>query len=33
VEEGRVEPGERVVVVGMQGLRLTVSKQKGVDDG
>ena len=33
VEEGRVEPGERVVVTGMQGLRLTVSKQKGVDDG
>jgi len=33
VEEGRVEPGERVVVTGMHGLRLTVSKQKGVDDG
>ena len=33
VEEGRVEAGERVVVVGMQGLRLIVSKQKGVDDG
>jgi membrane-bound serine protease (ClpP class) len=33
VEEGQVEPGERVVVTGMQGLRLTVSKQKGVDDG
>jgi membrane-bound serine protease (ClpP class) len=33
VEEGRVEPGERVVVTGMQGLRLTVSRQKGVVDG
>jgi len=33
VEEGRVEPGERVVVTGMHGLRLIVSKQKGVDDG
>jgi membrane-bound serine protease (ClpP class) len=33
VEAGRVEPGERVVVTGMQGLRLTVSKQKGVGDG
>jgi membrane-bound serine protease (ClpP class) len=33
VEEGLVEAGERVVVVGMQGLRLIVSKQKGVDDG
>jgi len=33
VEEGSVEPGERVVVTGMHGLRLTVSKQKGVDDG
>ena len=33
VEEGRVEPGERVVVTGMHGLRLTVSKQKGVGDG
>jgi len=33
VEEGRVEPGERVVVTDMHGLRLTVSKQKGVDDG
>ncbi len=33
VEEGRVEPGERVVVTGMHGLTLTVSKQKGVGDG
>jgi membrane-bound serine protease (ClpP class) len=33
VEEGRVEAGERVVVTGMHGLRLIVSKQKGVDDG
>jgi len=33
VEEGRVEPGERVVVTGMHGLRLTVSKEKGVGDG
>ena len=32
-EEGRVEPGERVVVTGMDGLRLIVSKTKGVDDG
>jgi len=32
-EEGRVEPGERVVVTGMDGLRLMVSKTKGVDDG
>jgi membrane-bound serine protease (ClpP class) len=32
-EEGRVEPGEQVVVTGMHGLRLTVSKQKGVGDG
>jgi membrane-bound serine protease (ClpP class) len=33
VEEGRVEPGELVVVTGMHGLMLTVSKGKGVDDG
>jgi membrane-bound serine protease (ClpP class) len=33
VEEGRVEPGERVMVTGMHGLMLTVSKAKGVDDG
>ncbi len=33
VEDGRVEPGERVVVTGMHGLRLTVSKEKGVGDG
>jgi len=33
VEEGRVEPGERVVVTGMHGLKLTVSKEKGVGDG
>ena len=33
VEEGQVEPGELVVVTGMQGLKLTVRKQKGVDDG
>ena len=33
VEEGRVEPGELVVVTGMHGLMLTVSKAKGVGDG
>ncbi len=33
VEEGRVKKGERVVVTGVDGLKLKVSKQKGADDG
>jgi membrane-bound serine protease (ClpP class) len=32
VKEGRVKKGEKVVVTGIDGLRLAVSKEKGADD-
>lgn len=33
VKEGRVKKGEKVVVTDVEGLKLTVSKEKGADDG
>jgi membrane-bound serine protease (ClpP class) len=33
VEEGKVKKGEKVVVTGVDGLKLMVSKEKGAGDG